>query len=381
MKSKKDKKLPTTSHPSPKDPSISRDRTDSRGSRGGRGGRGGPTRGARGRGSARSGSGVNGHASRPSHPGKTSSPAPDSVDKVPVEDFSDPVYPDKSDSLNGIPSAPHDSLSDPNPTAELPTSDPSLPVHPSSTPSSWGVSPWGAQDHSTSTPATSTTSISAAPRPTKLPATSKLSWAQIARYDIPFSSLPESPSSYIFRRPQEKPAVAPPPPVAARVPPSVLEPAEPALAPLANSDSDLIGDGWEDPITVQPPTWDDEQQVKPPPEGAWSSPVQTQPEVQDEAPVHLPQEEPTPEIPALVPSDPVSVPQQPTEELVAVPAPSKSPVSIPRSSAASHRSANKYKAIDQAVVMPTSSFNPGLEKVGMQFGSLSLGGDVIESSP
>ena len=182
VKTKKDKKPPT---PSPKDHPASRDRTDSHGGRGGRGrGRGGPTRGARGRGSPRTGPGVNGHASRSPHPGKTSSPAPDSADRQPVEDFSDPVQPDKHDSSDGILSAPNDSPSDPNHTAGLPASDPSIPPQSWSTPSSWGASPWGAQDHSASAPPTSSQPISAAQRPTKLPATSKLSWAQIARSEI-----------------------------------------------------------------------------------------------------------------------------------------------------------------------------------------------------
>ena len=185
-----------------------------------------------------------------------------------------------------------------------------------------------------------------------------------------------------IHRPQEKPGVAPPPPASRPPPPSAPEPAAPAPEPLLNGDSDLTGDGWEDPTTVQPPTWDDEPQVKPPPtEGAWSSPVQTQPDVQDETPAPLPEEEPAPEIPPSPPYEPVPPPPQPAEEPVIAPAPSKSPVSVPPRSAASHRSANKYKATDQAVVMPSSSFNPGLEKVGMQFGSLSLGGDVIEPSP
>jgi hypothetical protein len=54
---------------------------------------------------------------------------------------------------------------------------------------------------------------------------------------------------------------------------------------------------------------------------------------------------------------------------------SKSPVSL--SSRPAVR--GKYKGIDQAVVMPSSTvFTPGLDKVGMQFGSLSLDGDAIE---
>jgi hypothetical protein len=186
VKSKKDKKPPT---PSPKDHPTSRDRTDSHGGRGGRGrgrGRGNPARGTFGRGSARGGSGVNGHASRPPHPGKTSSPTPDSADRQAVEDFSDPVQPDKPDWPDAIPSAPNDSPSGPNHTAEPPASDTSIPPPSWSTPSSWGASPWGPQDPSAPAPPTSSQPISAAQRPTKLPATSKLSWAQIARSEISF---------------------------------------------------------------------------------------------------------------------------------------------------------------------------------------------------
>ncbi|KAG9311012.1 hypothetical protein JVU11DRAFT_8908 [Chiua virens] len=314
---------------------VPRDRTDSRGSRGARGGRAG-ARGARGRGSARGGSGANGHASRPSHPGKTSSPAPDIADKQPVDDLPDSPQPDKPDLSDGITSAPHEPPTDSSPSAELPLADPSLPTHSFATPSSWDVGPWGAQDQPVSAPPALTPPISAAPRPIKLPATSKLSWAQIAR-------------------PQEKPPVALPPAAAPRVPPaSVPESSE--FVPALSVTQTL--------------------QVTPPPEDAWSSSVHTQSDVQDEIPAVSPQEDSVPEIPASVPSEPSPVPQQLAEELVTAPTPSKSPVSIPaRSSAASHRSASRFKATDQAVVMPTSGFNPGLEKVGMQFGSLSLGGD------
>jgi len=42
----------------------------------------------------------------------------------------------------------------------------------------------------------------------------------------------------------------------------------------------------------------------------------------------------------------------------------------------SHRSGARHKTTDQPVVMP-SSFGPGVEKVGMQFGSLGLGGESL----
>jgi hypothetical protein len=35
---------------------------------------------------------------------------------------------------------------------------------------------------------------------------------------------------------------------------------------------------------------------------------------------------------------------------------------------------------DQAVVMPSSSFGSAIEKIGMQFGSVSLGGDDVNDN-
>ena len=47
----------------------------------------------------------------------------------------------------------------------------------------------------------------------------------------------------------------------------------------------------------------------------------------------------------------------------------------PRPSSAAHRHSARFKT-DQAVTLP-NNFGAGLEKVGMQFGSLSIGGDEI----
>ena len=50
----------------------------------------------------------------------------------------------------------------------------------------------------------------------------------------------------------------------------------------------------------------------------------------------------------------------------------------PRPSSAAHRHSARFKT-DQAVTLP-NNFGVSLEKVGMQFGSLSIGGDEIVDS-
>ena len=40
-----------------------------------------------------------------------------------------------------------------------------------------------------------------------------------------------------------------------------------------------------------------------------------------------------------------------------------------------HRVSSRFKTSDQAVVMPISSYAASVERIGMQFGSVSLGGD------
>lgn len=58
-----------------------------------------------------------------------------------------------------------------------------------------------------------------------------------------------------------------------------------------------------------------------------------------------------------------------------------SPTLAGRPPAVPHRSSARYKTTDQPVVMP-SSFGAGVEKVGMQFGSLGLGGEsLLDSNP
>lgn len=104
-------------------------------------------------------------------------------------------------------------------------------------------------------------------------------------------------------------------------------------------------------------------------------PAVVEPEVQ-------PLEEPTP-----APEPPSALPaqvQQPAAEPQSTPAPAPAKilpvVNHTKPATPSLRSSAKYKITDQAVVMPSSTFGSGLEKVGMQFGSLSLGGDDLDSS-
>lgn len=98
--------------------------------------------------------------------------------------------------------------------------------------------------------------------------------------------------------------------------------------------------------------------------------------VPDEKPEELSITEPEPPVepPVELPA-PIAVSL--TEPIVTVTA---SPKSTTRPNSVSHRSSARYKLIDQPVVMP-SSFGAGVEKVGMQFGSLNLNGDNVPESP
>jgi len=123
---------------------------------------------------------------------------------------------------------------------------------------------------------------------------------------------------------------------------------------------------------VQESTWEEEPQAPI---------VQTQPE-----PAPEPEPEPKIEEPPKSPS-PEPVPLQVQEPVGSVlPAQvqnqeverSSTPTSVVKrpSSSAAHRHNAKFKIGDQAVVMP--NYTPSTEKIGMQFGSLSLGGDDLD---
>lgn len=114
--------------------------------------------------------------------------------------------------------------------------------------------------------------------------------------------------------------------------------------------------------------------------------AESQPSQQHEVEVEAVKEPPTPEPPVeqqLPASKSEPVPQAPlvTPVLSQGPAVTPSPKLSSRPAAVTHRSSARYKTIDQPVVMP-SSFGSGIEKVGMQFGSLSLGGEsLFDSNP
>ncbi|KAJ7153590.1 hypothetical protein C8R43DRAFT_1002676 [Mycena crocata] len=341
---KKDKKGQGPTHVS-KD-SFSSTRGDFRGGRGGsRGGRGGSTRGGaapRSRGAIRGGAApTNGHTHSvqvPAQPSPVSTWADATADKAP-----DSAAAWGTDSADAAPSSSNwaEQLDTPSATA---------------TPSSWGgtstTSTWGGDTDVNG----STTSL-AAPKVSKTPLTSKMSWAQIAR-------------------PQEKPA--PPPPAPAPIaPPPTISPAAPEPEPQQEV-------GWEEPTTIQSPTWEEEAPVAKPSTSAadvWASTVNEPPEEPKSEPQQIlePQVE---EPPAPEPIEESAAPSLEPEPAppAASPSPSLKPAGAARPAATSHRSSARYKTIDQPVVMP-SSFGSGIEKVGMQFGSLSLGADDNSSEP
>jgi len=159
-----------------------------------------------------------------------------------------------------------------------------------------------------------------------------------------------------------------PPPGLPEQPPKVEETAAPSEpespAPTA----------WEEPTTVQESTWEEEPQALV---------VQTQPEPapapEQEPEVEEPQKPHTPELAPPQVQEPVlsALPAQvQNQEVERSPTPT-SAVKRPSSSAA-HRHSAKFKTGDQAVVMPTGNYTPNTEKIGMQFGSLSLGGDGLD---
>ncbi|KAF8895000.1 hypothetical protein CPB84DRAFT_1816015 [Gymnopilus junonius] len=349
---KKDKKAPATS----KTPAPTRGVPgDTRGTRGGRGGRGGgPGRGGavtRGRGGLPRG-GANGHIPRTDNP-RPSSAAPavnghaaDST-KAPATDDSTAKHesPDHQQQQNGA-------------SGWVETSLTESPAQPTST--------WGAKD----VPSTAQASHAAAVKQASKPATSKLSWAQIAR-------------------PQEKPAPlsAPTP---SQLPPQPAVALPPPSAPEPEAPTESQEHGWEEPTTVEAPTWDEEPQKQPAATEAW--PPSAEPPTEFVKAVETPPAPAAQEVSKPEPvEEPTAVPEPVPEPKVEVKAASPAPVAAqatlasqaaatpsPKLSArpavVSHRSSARHKVTDQPVTMPIS-FGTGIEKVGMQFGSLSLAGD------
>ena len=192
-----------------------------------------------------------------------------------------------------------------------------------------------------------------------------------------------------YQRPQEKP-IPPPAPLASTPAPQPVQPAIPAPAPAApvsqpeleqahaeepaapELESTSTSQGWEEPTTVQAPTWDDEPAK---PQATQAAPVEEKPKGDEAAvPSHSePVQQPV--LSALPPQLQASAIKT---DHVQAPAPVKpaTPAAHTRPTSAAHK--HKFKT-DQAVIMPSGGFG-SLEKVGMQFGSLSLGDDLDPAS-
>ena len=182
----------------------------------------------------------------------------------------------------------------------------------------------------------------------------------------------------VFRK-QEKPAPPPAPapqpaPVSVPTPPPVaVQQAEPT-PPVAEEPAPT-STGWEEPTTVQAPTWDDEPRPAPQAESVSASAVPE--EVKPAQPEPTTAEEPIPErAAAAVPPGVVQPPA--SESPAALPPKPLTPSISTRPTPAPHRTNPKFKTTDQPVVLP-ASFGSGIEKVGMQFGSLSLGGEDFDA--
>lgn len=185
-------------------------------------------------------------------------------------------------------------------------------------------------------------------------------------------------------KPKVVPAPAPPPvPLPAQVStPPVSTPQLDDVAELEVSASEEVQvqpehQGWEEPTTAEAPTWDDEPQTQtslPVTQDGWlATSIELQPKVADEAPaVSVPEPEPQPPAQTFPVHQPV---QQKTVQGSPIPAQAKpaTPVSYAKSLNV-HRNSGRFKTTDQAVVMPSSSFST-VEKLGVQFGSVNLGGD------
>lgn len=396
---KKDKKAP--GHAS-KDSFSTSERGGSRGARGGRGGRGGPGRGgaAGGRGFGARG----GH--RDSLPRAQHAPAPAAAAQQPsTSDAAPPTQ-------NGTDGVTADAALTPAWGESAPeqdggggggwgsATDTETQVAPSS---NWAETPstsaWGAESTVNGSAAASPAvqSKSLAPKPAaKMPATSKLSWAQIARCarlllfyvrsgsDVDYFGVISAPEK---TAPPPAPVVPPPAPqTAAPAPAPTQEPTpppepEPELQPEAPTEQPQE-QGWEEPTTAAQPTWDDEPQTKPSITATEPWATSAEPEPVEE--VHVKEEDFEPEVEPTPAPEPAPVeppaPAQPTPKEPESVAKHIAPAVQIRPTSAAHRHSARFKNTDQPVVMP-NNFGAGLEKIGMQFGSLSLGGEDLDSQP
>ncbi|EJD04917.1 uncharacterized protein FOMMEDRAFT_139574 [Fomitiporia mediterranea MF3/22] len=362
---KKDKRA-TAGSPAP----SSGDRGGSRGTRGGRGasrgGRGGGGRGA-GRGGHREANGR--HASSPAPQSsstwtqESSTPVAGTDDASAASEWATANGASDQNAVSGQGDAGDSTVSVAASSSTLPK------AKTDTTPSAWG--------NGTPAPSTELKPQALSPTPTqaaklasKTPATSKMSWAQVARA-------------------QEKPKATPPPPapapasVPAAVPASAPEPVPAAPEPEQKVEPEA--DGWEEPTTVQAPPWEDEPPAQPTVKATsdgWITSVTEKTEIRHEpAPEEAqptPSNQPEPESERVTTASAFPAQlglQQKAEPSVVPPVKPSTPVSYARS--LNSRAGHRPKVTDQAVVMP-SSFGSSVEKLGMQFGSVNLGGEDVE---
>ncbi|KAL4253810.1 RNA polymerase II degradation factor 1 [Abortiporus biennis] len=359
---KKDKKSIPSSQSQSKDSTGAgnRERGDFRGGRGGsRGGRGGPGRGGAARGAFRGAH----HETNGRHPKPTTAGLTEQANAAPKDtSVAESSTPSKS-AVEEAPDVTGETTGD--------ASSGAWGAHTAtSTPATWGgdtanVTVNGTTSHIPApTPATSHPHPPASPsvaKPTpKTPGTTKLSWAQVAR-------------------PHEKatppPAPVAAPPLSAPAPTQVSAPKPEPVArepsPPPESQLEAAQAGWEEPTTVQEPTWDNEPAAVKPVDVTHDD---IKPK-EEPVPAPVPQPEPAPvpvlsALPAQLQTSSVKAESSPVASLPIKP-------TTPRPSSAAHRHSAKFKT-DQAVILPSGSFGT-VEKFGMQFGSLHIGGDDIDA--
>ena len=143
----------------------------------------------------------------------------------------------------------------------------------------------------------------------------------------------------------------------------------------------------EEPTTVEAPTWDDEQPAVDqatrteawpltPEPLATSAVAEVKSEVVEESVPEAVITESKSEVDTRSPAQVAQAISALPAQVTAIP----SPKLTARPPATSHRTSARHKLTDKPVTMPVS-FSTGIEKVGMQFGSLGLGGDDTNDEP
>lgn len=139
----------------------------------------------------------------------------------------------------------------------------------------------------------------------------------------------------------------------------------------------------EEPTTAQAPVWDDEPQTQlsaPVASDGWITnaneisvskvPLEHEESTNSSTLLHSPE--------AAIPALPPQLQHKAETSPIVPPAKAVTPLSHGRPTS-THRISGRFKNTDQAVIMPTTNFGNTLEKIGMQFGSVSLGDDVSDS--